>query len=89
MNSFNPGHKIYICYGKDETDNIPISDIFTYVPEDNNLPADYTCIDKNTNDGAPIGKKSYICYKKEMNVPKSVKYINLDLKYEQKIIKKL
>ena len=50
LNFGNTGHKIYICYGKDETDNIPISDIFTYIPEDNNLPADYTCIDKNTND---------------------------------------
>lgn len=89
LNLGNAGHKIYICYGKDETDNIPISDIFTYIPEDNNLPAGYTCIDKNTNDDTLFGKESYICYKKEKNVPKSVKYINLNLKYEQQIIKKL
>ena len=82
LNKGASGEYIYLCYGFDQEDPAPISDVFINIKENNNVPEGYTCEGSDLNKGAKSWPKwgkheIYLCYTKNTNLPKLIEYSNI------------
>ena len=75
LNAGAGGDDIYLCYGTNEEDPSPITDIFIYIKGYNNVPDGYACemndLNYRSRKKAPV---IYACYKKEKKIPKYIRY---------------
>ena len=75
LNAGAGGDDIYLCYGTNEEDPSPITDIFIYIKGYNNVPDGYACEMNDLNSRSrKKGPVIYACYKKEKKIPKYIRY---------------
>ena len=86
LNKGAGGEYIYLCYGTDEEDPSPITDIFIYIKGLNEVPFGYECDWNNLNEGSKKSQEIYACYKKVKKVPHLIGYSNFVFDYKNKTI---
>ena len=84
LNKGARGEYIYLCYGEDEEDPSPITDVFINIRGKNEVPTGYVCDANDVNEGSIRSKPIYICYYKNKKVPKLIEYSNVILETNKK-----
>lgn len=84
LNKKARGDYVYLCYGEDEEDPTPISDVFINIRGKNEVPSGYVCDPNDVNEGTYNGKKIYICFYKNKNIPILVEYSNIFIETNRK-----